>query len=72
MISIREGMLVMYNGGIERVFVYNTDFVVLVGKRGVYNREELSIPGNLDMFLHTYKGLRRVKKKEGGPLCPPY
>jgi hypothetical protein len=71
MISIREGMLVMCDGGIERVFVYSTYYVVFVGKRGVYNREELSIPGNLGMFLHTHKNLRRVKK-EGGPLCPPY
>jgi hypothetical protein len=71
MISIREGMLVMCDGGIERVFVYNTDYAAFVGKCGVYNREELSIPGNLDIFLHTHKNLRRVKK-EGGPLCPTY
>jgi hypothetical protein len=70
MISIREGMLVMCDGSIERVFVHNTDYVAFSGRRGVYNREGLSIPSNLDMYLYTHKNLTRVKK-EGGPLCPP-
>jgi len=68
MISIREGMLVMCGGSIERVLVYNTEYVAFLGKRGIHDREELSLPSNLDMFLYTHKNLTRVKK-EGGPLC---
>ena len=70
MISILRGMFVMCNGRVEIVAAYDSTHTTFYDTYGVYNREELSLPSNLDIFLHIHKGLTRVKKG-GGPLCLP-